>query len=69
VAQFRRDRRIVLATPAGELPVVALRMVANLLRGAGYDVVMLGGDVPAVALVGSRLPIFDVPVASVDLPR
>jgi hypothetical protein len=30
--------------------VVALRMVENLLRGAGYDVMMLGPDVPAKAL-------------------
>jgi methanogenic corrinoid protein MtbC1 len=40
----------MLATPTGELHVVALRMVDNLLRGAGYDVVMLGPDVPATAL-------------------
>jgi methanogenic corrinoid protein MtbC1 len=46
VARSRRDRRVMLATPAGELHVVALRMVANLLRGAGYEVVMLGADVP-----------------------
>jgi MerR family transcriptional regulator, light-induced transcriptional regulator len=50
VTQSRSERRIMLATPAGELHVVALRMVANLLRGAGYDVVMLGADVPANAL-------------------
>jgi methanogenic corrinoid protein MtbC1 len=50
VAQSRIGRRAMLATPAGELHVVALRMVANLLRGAGYDVVMLGADVPADAL-------------------
>jgi methanogenic corrinoid protein MtbC1 len=55
VAQSRRDCRTLLATPAGELHVVALRMVANLLRGAGYDVVMLGADVPATALVGAAL--------------
>jgi methanogenic corrinoid protein MtbC1 len=53
VAQSRGARRTVLATPAGELHVVALRMVANLLRGAGHDVVMLGADVPASALAAA----------------
>ena len=37
----------MLATPAGELHVVALRMTGNLLLDAGYDVMMLGPDVPA----------------------
>ncbi len=36
-----------------EQHVVALRMVANLLHEAGYDVVMLGADVPADALGAS----------------
>jgi methanogenic corrinoid protein MtbC1 len=40
----------MLATPAGEQHVVALRMVANLLLGADYGIVMLGPDVPPVAL-------------------
>jgi methanogenic corrinoid protein MtbC1 len=40
----------VLAAPSGEQHVVALRMVHNLLRGAGYDVVMLGPTVPIDAL-------------------
>ena len=53
VEQSRAGRRALLATPAGEFHVVALRMVANLLRGAGYDVVMLGADVPPVALAGA----------------
>lgn len=50
VAEARGDHRVLLAAPAGELHVVALRMVANLLRDAGYGVVMLGADVPADAL-------------------
>lgn len=53
VAQSRGGHLAVLATPAGELHVVALRMVANLLRGAGYNIVMLGTDVPPVALAGA----------------
>jgi len=50
VAQTRGDFRVLLAAPAGERHVVALRMVDNLLRNAGYDVAMLGSDVPTEAL-------------------
>jgi methanogenic corrinoid protein MtbC1 len=53
LALSRGARRVMLATPAGELHVVALRMVGNLLRNAGYDVVMLGPDVPAGELAAS----------------
>jgi len=35
------------------LHVVALRMIGNLLRDAGYRVMMLGADVPAQALAAS----------------
>jgi MerR family transcriptional regulator, light-induced transcriptional regulator len=49
----RRDHRVMLASPTGELHTVALRMAANLLRDAGYDVVMLGADVPPDALAAS----------------
>ena len=45
-----RRHRVMLATPTGEQHVVALRMVANLLREAGYEVLMLGADVPAWSL-------------------
>lgn len=55
VAQGRRGQRVMLATPAGERHVVALRMVSNLLSGAGYWIVMLGADVPPEALVASVL--------------
>jgi methanogenic corrinoid protein MtbC1 len=50
VARGRPAHLIMLATPAGEQHVVALRMVANLLVDAGYDVMMIGADVPAQAL-------------------
>ena len=50
VAQTRGEYRVLLAAPAGELHVVALRMVDNLLRNAGYNVAMLGSDVPIEAL-------------------
>jgi MerR family transcriptional regulator, light-induced transcriptional regulator len=49
-ARGRRERTVMLAAPTGEQHVVALRMVANLLRDAGYDALMLGGDVPLAAL-------------------
>jgi methanogenic corrinoid protein MtbC1 len=44
---------VLLAAPTAELHVVALRMTGDLLRDAGYDVVMLGADVPAPALAVS----------------
>jgi len=53
VSIARGEHRVMLAAPSGELHVVALRMVGNLLREAGYDVVMLGADVPAGALADS----------------
>src|SRR3954462_6018900 len=40
LAISRGAHRVMLATPAGELHVVALRMIANLLGEAGYDVLM-----------------------------
>ena len=49
----RGDHRVMLAAPAAELHVMALRMAADLLRDAGYDVVMLGADVPPPALAAS----------------
>jgi methanogenic corrinoid protein MtbC1 len=53
LARTRGAQRVMLATPDGELHVVALRMADNLLRDAGYEVVMLGPDVPPVALAAS----------------
>ena len=53
VAGARPDHRVLLAAPSGEMHVVALRMIANLLRGAGYDVIMLGADVPPQDLASS----------------
>lgn len=50
VQRRRAGYSVLLATPAGEHHVVALRMLAGLLRTAGYDVVMLGPDVPAPSL-------------------
>jgi methanogenic corrinoid protein MtbC1 len=53
VVRTRGGRRVMLATPSGELHVVALRMADNLLREAGFDVYMLGADVPPHAIAGS----------------
>ena len=46
----RAGHKVLLAAPAGELHTVALQMIANLLRDAGYGVLMLGSDVPPGAL-------------------
>jgi methanogenic corrinoid protein MtbC1 len=40
----------MLATPSGEHHCVALRMLEQLLRAGGYEVLMLGSDVPPNAL-------------------
>src|SRR6478609_7224372 len=50
MSSSRAGVSVMLAAPSGEHHVVALRMTANLLRDAGYRVVMLGGDVPPHAL-------------------
>jgi len=49
----RGGSRAMLAAPQGEQHVVALRMGGNLLREAGYDVLMLGADVPPHDLAAS----------------
>ena len=43
--------RVLLAAAHGEHHVLGLRMVADILEGAGYDVVYLGADVPLDALL------------------
>ena len=53
VKQARSGHRVLLAAAAAELHVVALRMTGDLLRDAGYDIVMLGADVPPTALAAS----------------
>jgi len=46
----RRRATVMLAAPSGERHIVALEMVADLLRDAGYRVLNLGADVPPAAL-------------------
>lgn len=50
VARGRGDHRVMLAAVEGEHHVMGLNMAADLLEDAGYDVVMLGPDVPTSAL-------------------
>ena len=69
VAGARERHGVMLAAPSGELHTVALRMVANLLREAGYPVRMVGADVPAAdlaALAGRHNP--DVICMSSTMP-
>jgi MerR family transcriptional regulator, light-induced transcriptional regulator len=70
-AAFARDGRrrlaLVAGTP-GELHAIGARMVADFLEGAGWDVLLLGGDAPAaelVALAARRRP--DVVALSTSL--
>jgi diguanylate cyclase (GGDEF)-like protein len=46
----RAERRVVVAAIHGEHHVLGLRMAADALDGAGYDVRFLGADVPGVSL-------------------
>jgi methanogenic corrinoid protein MtbC1 len=47
----RSRERVLVATVQNERHVLGLRMVADALEGAGFDVLYLGGDVPAGALL------------------
>ena len=52
--------KVLLAAVEGERHVIGLRMVADLLDGAGYRVLFLGADVPTdalVAAIGSHDPV------------
>jgi methanogenic corrinoid protein MtbC1 len=49
-ARGRAGSKAMLAAPQGEMHIVALHMIANLLRDAGYTVLMLGSDVPLGSL-------------------
>jgi len=50
IVHRRATRRILLAAPEGERHVLGLDMVASVLLHAGYDVRMLGADLPLDAL-------------------
>jgi excisionase family DNA binding protein len=42
---------VIAAAPPGERHVLGLEMMADILRGAGYEVISLGADVPLRSLV------------------
>ncbi len=52
-ADPRSRERVMLAAVQGEHHVLGLRLVADVLEGAGYDVLFLGADVPLSALLES----------------
>jgi diguanylate cyclase (GGDEF)-like protein len=49
----RSRERVMLAAAQGEHHVLGLRMAADVLEGAGFDVLYLGADVPLEALLDS----------------
>jgi methanogenic corrinoid protein MtbC1 len=70
VASARGGHLVILATPPGERHVVALQMVESLLAAAGYNVLMLGADVPPRAIGSStRRHQPDVVCLSATTPR
>ena len=52
IAAPRSRERVLLAAVQGQQHVLGLRMVADVLDGAGFDVLYLGADVPTDPLVG-----------------
>ncbi len=50
IAPPRSRERVVLAAVEGQTHVLGLRMVADVLEGAGFEVLYLGADVPSAAL-------------------
>ena len=50
IAPPRSRERVVLAAVEGQMHVLGLRMVADVLEGAGFEVLYLGADVPSDAL-------------------
>lgn len=50
VAPPRSRETVLLAAVAGQRHVLGLRMVADVLEGAGFDVLYLGADVPTDSL-------------------
>jgi len=65
----RSRATVMLAAPSGERHIVALEMVADLLRDAGYRVLNLGADVPSAALaIAAERHKPDVIVMSATMP-
>src|ERR1700722_16331366 len=55
VRRGRRRGSVVVGAPSGELHAVPVALVADLLRGAGLEVVDLGANTPAQAFVDAAL--------------
>ena len=53
VVRQRSSQRVVLAGAQGEHHVVGLEMAASLIVHAGYDVLMLGADLPVSELAAA----------------
>jgi diguanylate cyclase (GGDEF)-like protein len=49
----RSRERVLLAAVEGQQHVLGLRMIADVLEGAGFEVLFLGSDVPVDALLDS----------------
>lgn len=62
VRKGRSRGRIIMATPLGERHALPSAMLADLFRGAGFEVIDLGIDVPPDALEGT-IHITDSPTA------
>ncbi|MBJ7348974.1 MAG: cobalamin-dependent protein, partial [Thermoleophilaceae bacterium] len=50
IAKPRSAERVLLAAVEGQHHVLGLRMISDVLEGAGYDVMYLGANVPVEAL-------------------
>jgi diguanylate cyclase (GGDEF)-like protein len=50
IARARSRERVLLAAVEGQHHVLGLRMIADVMEGAGFDVLYLGADVPVDAL-------------------
>ncbi len=63
-SRFNRRGRsrgtVVAAMPSGERHGLGIAMLADVFRGAGYDVVDLGADTPVESLVGSFARVDDL---------
>ena len=66
--QPRSRERVMLAGVQGEHHVLGLRMAADVLEGAGFDVLYLGGDVPLEGLETCRAHAPAVLGFSVSMP-
>ena len=67
VRRGRTRGAVVLGAPPGERHVIPLAMLADLIRGYGWDVSDLGGDVPESSFVHAVLATPDVVAVGVSV--